>query len=68
MNYNTYENERKRGKCSIKNKCPEGESNPHAHTDTWPSTMPVYQFQHRGECIAMLANKCRNIHQITKII
>ena len=29
-------------------KCPEGESNPHAQKDTWPSTMPVYQFQHPG--------------------
>ena len=28
--------------------CPERESNPHALTDTWPSTMPVYQFQHLG--------------------
>ena len=29
-------------------KCPERDSNPHALTDTWPSTMPVYQFQHLG--------------------
>ena len=28
--------------------CPERDSNPHALTDTWPSTMPVYQFQHLG--------------------
>ena len=28
--------------------CPERESNPHALKDTWPSTMPVYQFQHLG--------------------
>ncbi len=28
--------------------CPERESNPHALMDTWPSTMPVYQFQHLG--------------------
>ncbi len=26
----------------------EWESNPHIHKDTWPSTMPVYQFQHLG--------------------
>ncbi len=26
----------------------EWESNPHALKDTWPSTMPVYQFQHLG--------------------
>ena len=31
-------------------KCPEQESNLHALTDTWPSTMPVYQFQHPGRC------------------
>ena len=31
--------------------CPERESNPHALTDTWPSTMPVYQFQHLGDAI-----------------
>ena len=29
-------------------KCPGRDSNPHALTDTWPSTMPVYQFQHLG--------------------
>ncbi len=23
--------------------------NPHALMDTWPSTMPVYQFQHPGK-------------------
>ncbi len=28
--------------------CPRRESNPHALMDTWPSTMPVYQFQHLG--------------------
>ena len=28
--------------------CPGWDSNPHALTDTWPSTMPVYQFQHLG--------------------
>ena len=28
--------------------CPERESNPHAPKNTWPSTMPVYQFQHPG--------------------
>gem|GEM_PF-4731575 len=28
--------------------CPEQESNLHILTDTWPSTMPVYQFQHLG--------------------
>jgi hypothetical protein len=28
--------------------CPERDSNPHTLTDTWPSTMPVYQFQHPG--------------------
>ncbi len=30
-------------------KCPGWESNPHALMDTWPSTMPVYQFQHLGK-------------------
>ncbi len=25
------------------------ESNPHVLRDTWPSTMPVYQFQHLGK-------------------
>jgi len=30
-------------------KCPEWESNPYALKDTWPSTMPVYQFQHLGK-------------------
>ena len=29
----------------------EWESNPHALKDTWPSTMPVYQFQHLGVLI-----------------
>ena len=29
-------------------KCPGWESNPHALMNTWPSTMPVYQFQHLG--------------------
>ena len=28
--------------------CPGRDSNPHALKDTWPSTMPVYQFQHLG--------------------
>ena len=32
-------------------KCPERDSNPHALTDTWPSTMPVYQFQHLGSAL-----------------
>ena len=32
-------------------KCPERDSNPHALTDTWPSTLPVYQFQHLGSAI-----------------
>jgi hypothetical protein len=27
----------------------EWESNPHVHKNTWPSTMPVYQFQHLGK-------------------
>ena len=27
---------------------PERDLNPHALMDTWPSTMPVYQFQHPG--------------------
>lgn len=27
---------------------PERDSNLHVLADTWPSTMPVYQFQHRG--------------------
>jgi hypothetical protein len=34
-------------------KCPKRDSNPHAHKDTWPSTMPVYQFQHSGKLIVM---------------
>jgi hypothetical protein len=35
-------------------KCPGRESNPHAQKDTWPSTMPVYQFQHLGLCLVGL--------------
>ena len=31
--------------------CPGWESNPYALLDTWPSTMPVYQFQHLGSGI-----------------
>ena len=29
---------------------PERDLNPHALMDTWPSTMPVDQFQHPGNC------------------
>ena len=32
--------------------CPGWESNPYALMDTWPSTMPVYQFQHLGSWIS----------------
>ena len=39
------------------NKCPRRESNPHAQKDTWPSTMPVYQFQHLGVSLEMNVNK-----------
>ena len=35
-------------------KCPGRDSNPHALTDTWPSTMPVYQFQHLGSAGCLL--------------
>ena len=38
--------------------CPERDSNPHAHSDTWPSTMPVYQFQHSDKlffCVSGLS-------------
>jgi hypothetical protein len=28
--------------------CPERDLNPHILTDTCPSNMPVYQFQHPG--------------------
>ena len=35
-------------------KCPERDSNPHALKDTWPSTMPVYQFQHLGKLTSLL--------------
>ena len=34
--------------------CPGWDSNPHALTDTWPSTMPVYQFQHLGSAGCLL--------------
>ena len=30
-------------------KCPGRDLNPHARKDTWPSTMPVCQFQHLGK-------------------
>lgn len=32
-------------------RCPKWDLNPHALMNTWPSTMPVYQFQHPGRCI-----------------
>ena len=38
-------------------KCPGWESNPHALMDTWPSTMPVYQFQHLGKLGAVIRYK-----------
>ncbi len=42
---------KKRAASCNSSRCPERESNPHALTDTWPSTMPVYQFQHLGSAI-----------------
>ena len=33
----------------MKNLYPERDLNPHALMNTWPSTMPVYQFQHPGK-------------------
>ncbi len=41
--------------------CPERDSNPHALKDTWPSTMPVYQFQHPGIGYLHWARKFTNI-------
>lgn len=38
----------------------EWESNPHALMDTWPSTMPVYQFQHPG---VYYLNKMKKVKQ-----
>ena len=40
--------QKKRVRCATRFSCPGWDSNPHALTDTWPSTMPVYQFQHLG--------------------
>ena len=33
--------------------CPERDSNPHVLMNTWPSTMPVYQFQHLGNDLSL---------------
>ena len=38
----------KKARVRLSLQCPGWDSNPHALTDTWPSTMPVYQFQHLG--------------------
>ena len=45
-------------------KCPRQESNLHAQKDTWPSTMPVYQFQHSGNInVGMLDRKFKGFIQ-----